>query len=153
MKTKIEFLDPKRVAVETPQGDHFILGFNSEINYLLENQSNVPFTEFLGSLFDKYYQGDDSIVFGSIFRELVTHNFSSPLYFQRDKFKERIHLGERIKELRQQKGIDAKTLAYQAGIDASNLCRIEQGRYAPGFDVLNKIANAMGMKIDFVDIN
>ena len=37
------------------------------------------------------------------------------------------------------------------GIDAANLCRIEQGKQSAGIDVLSKIANAMGYKIDFVE--
>lgn len=152
MKTKISFIEPKKVLVETIQGDNFILGFQSEMNYQMELQADIAFVEFLSDVFDKYYQGDDSVILGGINRELMTHRFESVFYFHRDKIKERLHIGERIKELRQQKGIDARTLAYRAGIDAANLCRIEQGKYSPGFDVLTKIANAMGMKIDFVDI-
>lgn len=152
MKTKVTFIEPKKVLVETTQGENYVLGFISERNYQMGLQADTPFLEFLGSLFDKYYADDDSVIMGEITRQLMIHGFESVLYFQRDKIKQRIHIGERIKELRQQKGIDARTLAYQAGIDAANLCRIEQGKYSPGFDVLTKIANAMGMKIDFVEL-
>lgn len=151
MKTKVSFIEPKKVLVETPQGDNYILGFQSEMNYQMGLQADVPFVEFLGQVFDQYYSGDDSIILGEVTRQLMTHGFESVFYYHRDKIKERLHIGERIKELRQLKGIDAKTLAYQAGIDAANLCRIEQGKYSPGFDVLTKIANAMGMRIDFVE--
>jgi transcriptional regulator with XRE-family HTH domain len=53
--------------------------------------------------------------------------------------------------LRQKQNIDAKTLARRAGIDASNLSRIEQGRYSVGFDVLSKIANALNAQVDIVE--
>ena len=152
MGTKVTFIEPKKVSVETSQGDNYIIGFHSEQNYMFETQGYAPFVDFLAALFDKFYSGDDSIIMGIITRELMAHGFESVFYYQKDKVKERLHLGERIKELRQQKGIDAKTLAYQAGIDAANLCRIEQGKYAPGFDVLTKIASAMGMRIDFVEL-
>ena len=152
MKTKVSFVEPKKVLVETYLGDNFILGFQSEMNYLMENQFDARFTEFLSTVFDHIYKGDDSIIMGEVTRLLNINGFESVFYFHRDKIKQRLNIGERIKELRQIKGLDARTLAYQAGIDAANLCRIEQGKYSPGFDVLSKIANAMGMKIDFVEL-
>ena len=38
----------------------------------------------------------------------------------------------------------------KAGIDAANLCRIEQGRYSAGLDILAKIATSLECKIDLV---
>lgn len=61
---------------------------------------------------------------------------------------ERIRIGERIRELRKEKNIDAKKLAQIANIDAANLSRIEQGRYSVGLDILSKIALALGTKIE-----
>ena len=65
---------------------------------------------------------------------------------------ERQRIGERIKELRKKRNIDAKSLAERIGIDASNLSRIEQGHYSVGFDILSKIANALNAKVDIVEI-
>jgi transcriptional regulator with XRE-family HTH domain len=65
---------------------------------------------------------------------------------------ERKRIGERIKELRKKKNLDAKTLASRIGIDASNLSRIEQGHYSVGFDILSKIANALNAKVDIVEL-
>ena len=58
-----------------------------------------------------------------------------------------------LKKIREKKHIDAKTLAHITGIDAANLCRIEQGKQSVGIDILSKIANSMGYKIDFVELN
>ena len=69
-----------------------------------------------------------------------------------EKDKERIRIGNRIKELRSNKGLDSKSLALYAGIDPANLCRIESGKYSVGFDILAKIASVLGMKIDFVEL-
>ena len=70
---------------------------------------------------------------------------------ENDKYDERKRIGERIKELRKKRNIDAKTLAYRIGIDASNLSRIEQGHYSVGLDILSRIAYALGAKIDLVE--
>ena len=65
---------------------------------------------------------------------------------------ERKRIGERIKELRKKRNLDAKSLASRIGIDASNLSRIEQGHYSVGFDILSKIASALNAKVDIVEL-
>lgn len=152
MKTKTSYLDPKRVLVETPQGDKFILGFHSEMNYLWEQQVNVPFTDFLASLFDKYFQGDETIIMGEITRQLMSNNFEPVFSFQRDPIQNRVLMGERIRELREQKNIDIMTLAFQANIQPNTLKRIEAGKFSVDLDILAQIAQGMGMKIDFVEL-
>lgn len=64
---------------------------------------------------------------------------------------ERLRIGLRIRELRKEKNIEAKTLAQIANIDAANLSRIEQGRYAVGLDVLSRIALVLGAKVELAD--
>lgn len=68
------------------------------------------------------------------------------------RHKDRARIGERIRQIRVDRGLDAKDLAKLAGIDASNLCRIENGRYSVGLDILSKIAAVLGKRIDFVDL-
>lgn len=153
MKTKTSYLDPKRVLVETPQGDKFILGFHSEMNYLWEQQVDVPFTDFLASLFNKHYQGDETIIMGEITRQLMSNNFEPVFSFQRDPAQNRVLMGDRIRELREQKNIDIMTLAFKANIQPNTLKRIEAGKFSVDLDILAHIAQGMGMKIDFVELN
>lgn len=152
MKTKTSYLDTKRVLVETPQGDKFILGFHSEMNYLWEQQVDVPFTDFLAALFDKYYQGDETIIMGEITCQLMSYNFEPVFSFQRDPVQNRVLMGDRIRELREQKNIDIMTLAFKANIQPNTLKRIEAGKFSVDFDILTQIAQVMGMKIDFVEL-
>ena len=153
MKTKTSYLDPKRVLVETPQGDKFILGFHSEMNYLWEQQVDVPFTDFLASLFNKHYRGDETIIMGEITRQLMSNNFEPVFSFQRDPAQNRVLMGDRIRELREQKNIDIMTLAFKANIQPNTLKRIEAGKFSVDLDILAHIAHGMGMKIDFVELN
>lgn len=152
MKTKASYLDPKRVLIETPQGEKFIIGFHSEMNYLWEQEENIPFTKFLASLFDKYYKGDDSIIMGEITRQLIINRFESVFSYQRDPIRNRVVMGDRIRELREQKNMDMETLAFKAYIQPGTLRRIEAGRFSADLDVLSKIAQGLGMKIDFVEL-
>lgn len=82
----------------------------------------------------------------------LRHSLEMPLGVGTSKNEERIRIGNRIKEIREEKKLEAKTLAMLTGIDAANLCRIEQGKQSAGIDILSKIANAMGYKIDFVEL-
>lgn len=152
MKTKATYLDTKRVLVETSQGDKFIIGFHSEMNYLWEQQTNVPFTEFLASLFDQYYRGDENEIMCEITRQLMIHRFESFISFQRDPIQNRVIMGDRIRQLREQKGLDIKTLAFKSSIQPNTLKRIEAGKFSADLDVLTQIAQGMGMKIDFVEL-
>jgi len=82
----------------------------------------------------------------------IRHSLEIPLGVGTVKEAERIRIGNRIKEIREEKHLDAKNLSFLTGIDAANLCRIEQGKQSVGIDILSKIANAMGYKIDFVEL-
>lgn len=69
-----------------------------------------------------------------------------------DRQGERIRIGGRIRQIREERNVEARELAKLAGIDAANLSRIEKGKYSVGIDILSKIAAALGKKIDFVDL-
>ena len=150
-KTKVRWVDEKRVYVETPQGDDFIVGFPDESLYRCQKQASwFQVDKFVASLFDKYYEGDASVIMGEINRQMLINHVGS-IFSYYSVSKERVRIGQRIRELREAKGMDAKHLAFYADIDAANLCRIESGKYSVGLDILTKIGYALGMEIDFVE--
>lgn len=61
---------------------------------------------------------------------------------------QRERMGQSIRNLRTQRGLTQVQLAQLAGITQSNLARIEAGRYSVGLDILNKIANAIGVAVE-----
>lgn len=150
MATKVEFIDPTRVRVETSVGDIYTLGYSSTMNYQIEQQWDGYYTKTVAALFDKYYNGEESQVWGVIRRGMYEAQINAFLWVIPDRNKERIRIGNRIKELRKEQGMDAKVLAQKVEIDAGNLSRIEQGRFSVGLDTLNKIASVLNMDIDFV---
>ena len=150
MATTILFLDPTRVRVETNLGDTFILGFKSSMNYQIDQQWDGFFTKCMIDLFDKYYKGDMNDVWGAIMAGMYRNRLDPFYWMITDRDKERERIGNRIKELRKEQNMDAKSLAQKIGIDAGNLSRIEQGKFSVGLDILNKIASVLNMKIDFV---
>ena len=107
---------------------------------------------FWASLFDKYFQGDETIIMGEITRQLMSNNFEPVFSFQRDPIQNRVLMGDRIRELREQKNIEIMTLAFKANIQPNTLKRIEAGKFSVDLDILAQIAQGMGMKIDFVEL-
>jgi len=55
---------------------------------------------------------------------------------------------EEIIMARKEKKFTQKELAEKVGTRQSNISRLESGNYNPSLDFLNKIANAMGKKLE-----
>lgn len=149
-RSKVTFIDNIKAKVELTNGETWIVGL-TPFNY----HSGEHFTQALGWAFDLFWglKGIEQD-FRQINLDLYESGFDMLTFIvlepKRDE--ERKRIGERIKELRNKRGLDAKTLATRISIDASNLSRIEQGRYSVGFDILSKIANALNAKVDIVEI-
>ncbi|NFQ83940.1 helix-turn-helix transcriptional regulator [Clostridium sporogenes] len=54
-------------------------------------------------------------------------------------------IGENIKKTRKKQGLTQKSLAEKANISRSYLADVENNRYNPSIDVLNKIAKSLGI--------
>ena len=151
-RTRIEFLSNKiQTRVLLPDGYAFIVSFRSTKNF----HSGGHFVMLLARLFDMYASSAKRVTEQTVKRinaELYLSDYEMMAHIvpDLDKCEERIRIGQRIKQLRKEDNIDAKTLAARAGIDPSNLSRIELGHYSVGFDALNKIANALGARVELV---
>jgi transcriptional regulator with XRE-family HTH domain len=56
-------------------------------------------------------------------------------------------LGAALRQLREGHGVTREALAYQAGITASALARIELVQVAPGWDTVRRITGALGVSL------
>lgn len=70
---------------------------------------------------------------------------------EEQKLQNRVRLGERIALLRKSKGMTQEQLAEAAGLHRPHICKIEAGKYATTIDVLQAIAEALGMTVDIID--
>lgn len=62
----------------------------------------------------------------------------------------RIYIGKRIAEERAKLGLSQRDLAGIAGYDPATIAKIELGRWSVGIDVLGRIADAMGLRVDLI---
>ena len=67
-------------------------------------------------------------------------------------YEERKRIGERIRQLRTERGISQVELAEKAGLSQPHIVRIEQGRYSVGLDTLQAIAKALGCTVDIIAV-
>lgn len=58
---------------------------------------------------------------------------------------ERALLGERIKELREQRGLTQARLGREAGVSDAYIAQIEKGQRRPSDDVLRRVSAALGL--------
>jgi DNA-binding XRE family transcriptional regulator len=72
--------------------------------------------------------------------------------FNTFKEQERIRIGERIKQLREEAELTQDQLSEKTGLLKQNISRIEKGKYSTGQDILSNIARALGVSLDFADI-
>lgn len=56
-------------------------------------------------------------------------------------------LGSKIRELRKEKELTQEDLAYKAGLDYSYINQIENGKRNPSMEAVEKIAKALGVKV------
>jgi DNA-binding XRE family transcriptional regulator len=62
----------------------------------------------------------------------------------------KLTIGQRIQELRKEAGMTQTQLAEKCGMAQPNIARIEAGTYATSLDVLSRIAEALGKRIELV---
>ncbi|MGB7726258.1 MAG: helix-turn-helix transcriptional regulator, partial [Dehalococcoidales bacterium] len=55
--------------------------------------------------------------------------------------------GERVRELREAKGLSISDLAIKAGMKRPNLSRLEHGRHQPSLETLERIAESLGISV------
>ena len=63
-----------------------------------------------------------------------------------------IRIGNRIAELRKEKGLSQTRLAQLTGFDRGYIAKIELGTFDIGIENLSKISSALGVMIDFIPV-
>lgn len=61
-----------------------------------------------------------------------------------------MNIGERVKKLREQRGITQKALAEKVGVTPAVICQIERGTKVPNVIIAKLICDNLGENIDFL---
>lgn len=145
--TKAFFMDSNTICVVALDGEEFTLGTDLPVPI---NEQQL-FVNLLEKYFSENFSNDkSSMVYWVLMKMMANHSLSF-YYKSSDRSEHRERIGAKIRLLREKKGMEAKQLATITNIDASNLSRIEQGKYSVGLDILSKISQALGAKVDLIE--
>ena len=147
-KSKATIIDDKMVEVVAPDGEVFSV--LAQIGIYTSEETRHYQLHVVEYVFDKNFSDDKEIMTDNIWRDLLLNGVTFMGMSSGDRQGERTRIGKKIRQIREEKGIEAKDLAKLAHIDAANLSRIEQGRYSVGLDILSRIAFVLGCQIDIV---
>lgn len=59
-----------------------------------------------------------------------------------------MEVGEKVKQILKDKGLQQKAVAFEVGLDQSNYNEVENGRREPSLEVLQKLSTILGVSID-----
>ena len=151
-QSSAQIISRNEVEVIAPDGEVFTV--LCQIGAYTHKETPAIELDWLESLFDKNFSADKEEMINAIWRESMQFAIGGGIIGigTGTRHKDRARIGERIRQIRMDRGMEARDLARLAGVDAANLCRIENGKYSVGLDILSKIAAALGKKIDFVDL-
>ena len=144
--TKVTFLDSTTINVVARDGETFIL----KPHLPVPESEQQRIADSLAFFFEENFSDDKSNMVYCVLMKMLANTSFSFSWEGSDRSEERERIGSRIRQLREKNGMDAKSLAILANIDAGNLSRIEQGKYSVGLDILSRIGVALGAKVDFV---
>lgn len=63
----------------------------------------------------------------------------------------RNHLAQKLRELREAKGLTQQELATLSTLPQSHICRLEGGKHSPSHGTLEKLAKALGVDVHDID--
>ena len=101
-------------------------------------------------IFDRNFSDDKEKMVNRIHRDMILNAVHSLGMDSGNRQSERQRIGQRIRELREAKKMEARDLAILTGIDAANLSRIEQGKYSTGIDILSRICVVLDAHLDLI---
>ena len=133
-RSRAQILDDHYVEVQTQDGEIFRI------------LSDIA-KEFI---FDRNFSDDKEKMVNRIHRDMMLNAVHSLGMDSGNRQSERQRIGQRIRELREAKKMEARDLAILTGIDAANLSRIEQGKYSTGIDILSRICVVLDAHLDLV---
>ncbi len=147
-RSRAQILDGHYVEVQTQDGEIFRI--LSDIAKYDSDEYKAYVLHLIEFIFDRNFSDDKEKMVNRIHRDMILNAVHSLGMDSGNRQSERQRIGQRIRELREAKKMEARDLAILTGIDAANLSRIEQGKYSTGIDILSRICVVLDAHLDLV---
>lgn len=63
---------------------------------------------------------------------------------------DRLRIGSRLRELREAQGLTTTLLGERCGLTQSTISKVENGKWSVSLDILSKICEALGARVEIV---
>jgi len=63
---------------------------------------------------------------------------------------DRLRIGSRLREIREAQGLTTTQLGEKCGLTPSTISKVENGRWSASIDILSKICDALGARVEIV---
>lgn len=147
-RSKAQIIDRCNVEVQTADGE--IFSVTSDVDKFFDDEYKAYVLHLIEFIFDRNFSDDKEKMISRISRDFILNAVPANGMNHGNRESERIRIGQRIKELREAKKMEARDLAILTGIDAANLSRIEQGKYSTGVDILSRICIVLNAHLDLI---
>lgn len=147
-RSRAQILDDHYVEVQTQDGEIFRI--LSDIAKYDSDEYKAYVLHLIEFIFDRNFSDDKEKMVNRIQRDMILNAVHSLGMDSGNRQSERQRIGQRIRELREAKKMEARDLAILTGIDAANLSRIEQGKYSTGIDILSRICVVLDAHLDLI---
>lgn len=147
-RSRAQILDDHYVEVQTQDGEIFRI--LSDIAKYDSDEYKAYVLHLIEFIFDRNFSDDKEKMVNRSHRDMILNAVHSLGMDSGNRQSERQRIGQRIRELREAKKMEARDLAILTGIDAANLSRIEQGKYSTGIDILSRICVVLDAHLDLV---
>ena len=137
-----------QIQVQTQDGEIFRI--LSDIAKYDSDEYKAYVLHLIEFIFDRNFSDDKEKMVNRIHRDMILNAVHSLGMDSGNRQSERQRIGQRIRELREAKKMEARDLAILTGIDAANLSRIEQGKYSTGIDILSRICVVLDAHLDLI---
>lgn len=63
---------------------------------------------------------------------------------------DRLRIGNRLREIREAKGLTTTQMGERCGLSHSTISKVENGKWSVSLDILSKIAGALGCSVEII---
>lgn len=121
-KSKARIVDSKMVEVTAPDGEVFQV--LCQVGAYLSEETRKFELHLIEAIFDKNFSEDKEQMTNNIWRESFARGVAFLGISSGDRQGERVRIGGRIRQIREERNMEARDLAKLAGIDAANLSSV-----------------------------
>ena len=113
-ESKAKVVSPKRLEITAKDGEKFEI--MSSIGSYTDEKTRLSMLNLLEGIFDRNFSEDKEEMVSNVWREAVASGIHILGIQSGTREQDRIRIGSRIRQIREQRGLEAREVAHLAGV-------------------------------------